>query len=80
LGHPFVRDLHTEGDADERVARFIDRAEEHGGISLRVVENTGEAGDVILLHPLVLHVATPNTGNAPRFLLSGGVDLPSMWT
>ena len=79
-GHPYVRDLHTEGDTDERVARFIDRAEEHGGISLRVVENTGAAGDVILLHPLVLHVATPNTGNAPRFLLSGGVDLPSMWT
>jgi hypothetical protein len=35
---------------------------------------------VILLHPLVLHVATPNTSKAPRFLLSGGVDLPSMWT
>ena len=46
---------------------------------LRVVENTGAAGDVILLHPLVLHVATANTGDAPRFLLSGGVDLPSMW-
>jgi hypothetical protein len=28
----------------------------------------------------VLHVATPNTGTAPRFLLSGGVDLPTMWT
>jgi ectoine hydroxylase-related dioxygenase (phytanoyl-CoA dioxygenase family) len=79
-GHPYVRDLHIEGDADERVARFIDRAEEHDGIPLRVVENTGAAGDVILLHPLVLHVATPNASNAPRFLLSGGVDLPSMWT
>jgi len=78
-GHTYLRDLHTEGDPDERVARFIDRAEEHDGISLQVVENTGKAGDVILLHPLVLHVATPNTGTAPRFLLSGGVDLPSMW-
>jgi hypothetical protein len=58
----------------------MDRAEEHGGISLQVVENTGAAGDVILLHPLVLHVATPNKGNAPRFLLSGGIDLPAMWT
>jgi len=29
------RDLHTEGDIDERTARFIDRAEEHDGISLR---------------------------------------------
>jgi len=78
-GHPYLRDLQTEGDADERLARFIDGAEEHAGISLQVVENTGEAGDVILLHPLVLHVATPNTSKAPRFLLSGGVDLPSMW-
>jgi hypothetical protein len=79
-GHPYLRDLHREGDVDERTARFIDRAEEHDGISLQVVENTGAAGDVILLHPLVLHVATPNTSKAPRFLLSGAVDLPSMWT
>ena len=78
-GHPYLRDLHTEGDTGERAARFIDRAEEHGSISLQVVENTGTAGDVILLHPLVLHVATPNTSQEPRFLLSGGVDLPSMW-
>jgi ectoine hydroxylase-related dioxygenase (phytanoyl-CoA dioxygenase family) len=79
LRHPYLRDLHTEGDADERAARFMGRAEDHDGIPLRVVENTGMAGDVILLHPLVLHVATSNTGTAPRFLLSGGVDLPSMW-
>jgi hypothetical protein len=32
------------------------------------------------LHPLVLHVAAPNTARSPRFLLSGAVDLPSMWT
>lgn len=78
-GHPYLRDLHADGDADERVARFMDRDEEHGGIALRVVENIGIAGDVILLHPLVLHVATANKSDTPRFLLSGGVDLPSMW-
>jgi hypothetical protein len=78
-GHPYLRDLHTEGDAGDRAARFMDRVEEHDGIPLQVVENTGAAGDVILLHPLVLHVATGNTGDAPRFLLSGGIDLPSMW-
>jgi len=77
---PYIRDLHTEGDASERAARFMDRAEDHGGIPLQVVENTGAAGDVILLHPLVLHVATSNNGNQPRFLLSGGADLPSMWS
>jgi ectoine hydroxylase-related dioxygenase (phytanoyl-CoA dioxygenase family) len=79
-GHPYIGALHTKGDLDERVARFIEGAEEHDGVSLQVVEDTGAAGDVILLHPLVLHVATPNTSKATRFLLSGGVDLPSMWT
>jgi len=78
--HPYLGDLHAEGDPAQRAARFMDRAEEHDGIPLQVVENTGTAGDVILLHPLVLHVATPNTGSSPRFLLSGGIDLPSMWT
>jgi len=79
-GHPYLRDLHTEGDAAERAGRFMNHVEEHDGIPLQVVENTGSAGDVIVLHPLVLHVATSNTSKAPRFLLSGGVDLPSMWT
>jgi phytanoyl-CoA dioxygenase PhyH len=79
LRHPYIRDLHTEGDATERAARFMRSAETHDGIPLQVVENTGTAGDVILLHPLVLHVATSNNGNSPRFLLSGAVDVPSMW-
>ena len=78
-GHPYIRDLHTEGDIEARALRFMDRAEDVDGIPLQVVENTGAAGDVILLHPLVLHVATTNTGREPRFLLSGGVDLPAMW-
>jgi hypothetical protein len=79
VSHPYIRDLHAEGDAAERAARFMDRAEDHDGIPLQVLENTGRAGDVLLLHPLVLHVATSNNGNTPRFLLSGGVDVPSMW-
>lgn len=77
--HPYIRDLHTEGDAEARIARFMDRVETGDGIPLQVVENTGAAGDVILLHPLVLHVAAPNAGAEPRFLLSGGVDTPAMY-
>jgi hypothetical protein len=71
--HPYVRDLHTEGDRESRIDRFMNRVEEVDGIPLQVVENTGAAGDVILLHPLTLHVAAANSGVAPRFLLSGGV-------
>jgi hypothetical protein len=71
--HPYLRDLHADGDPQSRIARFMDQAEEVDGIPLRVVENTGAAGDVMLLHPLTLHVAAPNNGAAPRFLLSGSV-------
>jgi len=70
---PYIRDLHTEGDREQRIARFMHQAEEVDGIPLQVIEATGVAGDVILLHPLALHVAAPNNGTAPRFMLSGGV-------
>jgi Phytanoyl-CoA dioxygenase (PhyH) len=76
--NPYIRDLHTEGDPDARIARFMEHAEEVDGVPLQVVENTGEAGDVILLHPLVLHVAAPNNSVDPRFMLSGGVTT-DMW-
>jgi ectoine hydroxylase-related dioxygenase (phytanoyl-CoA dioxygenase family) len=79
LGHPYLRDLHTAGDAAGRIARFVGRPEEHDGIPLQVIESSGPAGDVLLLHPLTLHVAAPNNGSQPRFLLSGGIDLPAMW-
>ena len=79
MSHPYIRDLHKEASADERIARFMRCAEEHDGIELQVVENVGAAGDVILVHPLLLHAASMNAGRAPRFLLSGAIDLDSMW-
>jgi hypothetical protein len=33
-----------------------------------VVETNGEAGDVALLHPFILHASTPNTGTSVRFI------------
>ena len=71
--HPYIRDLHTQGDRNQRVDRYMNQVEGVHGIPLQVVEATGAAGDVILLHPLTLHVAAPNNGAAPRFLLSGAV-------
>jgi ectoine hydroxylase-related dioxygenase (phytanoyl-CoA dioxygenase family) len=76
--HRYIRDLHTNGDQEERITRFMGRAEVSDGIPLQVVEYTGSAGDVILLHPLTLHVASTNTGHAPRFMLSGGITT-DMW-
>lgn len=72
-GHPYIRDLHAADDPETRIARFMDEVEVVDGIPLQVIENTGSAGDVLLLHPLLLHVAARNSGAAPRFLLSGGI-------
>lgn len=71
--HPYIADLHRAGEPEDRIARFVDQPEQVDGIPLRVIEMTGGAGDVFLLHPLVLHVAAPNNAPEPRFLLSGGI-------
>jgi hypothetical protein len=34
----------------------------------RVIEVTGNAGDVALIHPFVLHARSPNTGSKVRFI------------
>ncbi|MGE3508856.1 MAG: phytanoyl-CoA dioxygenase family protein [Vicinamibacterales bacterium] len=76
--HPYVRDLCAAGEAVARIERFCDRVEVVDGIPLQVLENTATAGDVILMHPLLLH-APPSThlGSTPRFLLNKDIYLRS---
>jgi hypothetical protein len=70
--HPYLRDLCTAGDPGTRIARFHKSVEEVDGIPLQVIENTSAAGDVILMHSLLLHAAAPaaHLGTQPRFLLN----------
>lgn len=70
--HPYVRDLCAGGTAAARIARFHERVEESDGIPLQVIEITASAGDVILMHTLLLHAGAPaaNLGRQPRFLLN----------
>ena len=69
--HAYLRDLCAAGDAAARIRRFHERVEEVDGIPLQVLENTATAGDVIFMHPLLLHAPpTSNRGSAPRFLLN----------
>jgi hypothetical protein len=72
--HPYLRDLCTAGDPGARIARFHERVEEVDGIPLQVIENTASAGDVILMHSLLLHAAerAAHLGTQPRFLPSKG--------
>lgn len=75
--HPYLRDLCTVGDSRARIVRFHERAEDIDGIPLQVIENTACAGDVILMHSLLLHaVPVAHAGAQPRFLLSQGIHEP----
>jgi hypothetical protein len=69
--HPYLKALCTPGDEAARIARFHDQVEDVDGIPLQVIENTATAGDVILMHPLLLHAPpVAHTGTEPRFLLN----------
>ncbi|MEO1933820.1 MAG: hypothetical protein ABGX04_03375 [Myxococcales bacterium] len=43
---------------------------EHEGIPLRVIETTGEPGDVYFMHLWSLHNASPNCGERMRTVVS----------
>lgn len=47
----------------------------------RTVEATGQAGDVFLCHPFVVHTATwPHRGRMPRMMAQPGVEVPAGFT
>jgi ectoine hydroxylase-related dioxygenase (phytanoyl-CoA dioxygenase family) len=66
---PWFRALSRTDDADpERVARFMGTDHDCDGIPVRVVELTGDPGDVVLTHPWMLHHVAPNTSSYPRMM------------
>jgi hypothetical protein len=76
LLHPYLRDLCSAGEEAVRIRRFHEHVEDVDGIPLKVMENTASAGDVILMHPLLLHAPpTTHLGSAPRFLLNKDIYL-----
>jgi ectoine hydroxylase-related dioxygenase (phytanoyl-CoA dioxygenase family) len=70
---PWVKELCSRDMSDGRVQRFMDRNEAFDGVELRVIEMTGEPGDVLLTHPLLLHAPAKNCASAPRIVLSSTV-------
>ncbi len=53
---------------EERNERFMEKEHEIHGTPVRVVELTGEPGEVILAHPWVLHCGAPNRAGYPRLM------------
>jgi hypothetical protein len=67
--HPWLKALTGKAPSPaDRIAAFMDSETIVEGVPLRVVELTGEAGDMVFCHPLMVHCAAPNRGTRPRFM------------
>jgi ectoine hydroxylase-related dioxygenase (phytanoyl-CoA dioxygenase family) len=64
----YLRELTSAGDPEERRRSFMDRETEVDGVALQVIELTGKPGDVVLIHPWLVHAVAPNAAAAPRFM------------
>lgn len=72
--HPWLRGLWQPGDKDndgDRIQRYMNDDTVIDGVPLRVVELTGEPGDVILMHSDCFHAVSPNRLSEPRMMLTG---------
>ena len=67
--HPWLRTLTGQAPSPaDRIAAFMDRETTVDGVPLRVVELTGEPGDMVFCHPVMVHCVAPNRGGRPRFM------------
>jgi hypothetical protein len=65
--HPWLADLVTAGDEPARTDRLL-APTDVDGLPVRVVELTGEPGDIVLAHPLIAHCVAPACGAQPRMM------------
>jgi hypothetical protein len=65
---PWLAALAAEENAGRLALDGLFRAREVAGVPVEVVELCGEAGDVVIGHPWLLHRAAPNRGERPRFM------------
>lgn len=68
--YPWVKALCSRDEKTHRVRRFMREGATIDGVEVRVVEMIGEPGDVVLVHPMMLHAPALNRSSMPRFVLS----------
>ncbi|HKN01405.1 MAG TPA: phytanoyl-CoA dioxygenase family protein [Candidatus Binataceae bacterium] len=71
--HAWLKDLLSAGTGEARKQRFMHDGSVVRGIPLRVVEIIGAPGDVVVMHPAILHTAAANCGTTPRLALRQGI-------
>jgi hypothetical protein len=68
--YPWIKALCSRKAKTDRTQMFMERGEVLDGVEARVAELTGAAGDVILMHPWLMHAAATNCADVPRLVLS----------
>jgi hypothetical protein len=67
--HPWLMALTGQAPSPaDRTAAFMDGGTIVEGVPLRVVELTGEQGDMVVCHPVMVHCRAQNRGARPRFM------------
>lgn len=65
---PWFADL-FQPEGEDRIQRFLEEGAVVRGVPVKVEEMTGEPGDVMVMHPAVLHTFAPNARDRPRLML-----------
>jgi hypothetical protein len=68
--HPWLRGLWEPGHGGDRIQRYMHDGTVVGGVPLRVIELTGEPGDVVLMHSDCFHAPALNRLAEPRMMLT----------
>jgi len=68
--YSWIKALCSRSETADRIGRFMNASSAVNGAELRVIEMTGEPGDVFLVHPLILHAPSTNCADVPRMVLS----------
>jgi ectoine hydroxylase-related dioxygenase (phytanoyl-CoA dioxygenase family) len=71
---PWFAALSSSQDTNDRIERFMARSTAVDGVDVRVVEMTGEPGDVYFMHPTLLHAPSPNVRSYPRLALTQWIE------
>lgn len=67
--HPWLAALAGEAPSPaDRIAAFMARETAIDGVPLRVVELTGQPGDVVFCHPCIVHCGAANRAAWPRMM------------
>jgi hypothetical protein len=71
--HPWFAGL-SDSSPSGRVERFMEHGGVADGVPVRVVEMTGEPGDIYFMHPSLMHAFSTNAGDQARMMLTQWVE------